>query len=447
MEAPIPITSFENIEKIFLNFNLIFNNIIYQCSFCEKNNAKIRINVISGKDKYETELSFIEFKNTNKYFKMFDTIKELENDLKGLSNSKKIDISNIFENRLDLCINVLTLDNNKAIIQLNKAELDDKEKINLILKENEEIKKDLKLKESKINDLEKEIKDLKKEFLKLSQKIEERFNIEKNDIIKTNINNQSLNKNQNEENNFKQNIIINKKEEIVGKIENNKINNADLNNNKIANNHNYFDNNNQNNILIHNDFNNKENEINNNVEHEGKKLALIQKEENGEEEAYSYQCENKLLLNIFLFEGSDEGVIKLTLANNGKRSWPKNTKLVFDDKSLVKGDEIMLDPQNPGDKKNYEIVFKNLKGFSSGEYKSFLSFNVNGKNYGEILTIKIVIKEKEKPKNEIEEHLETIKEFRDTFGLSKYDYTDEKTFNILKKYDFDMGKAFESLFE
>ena len=144
MEAPIPITSFENIEKIFLSFNLVFNNIIYQCSFCEINNENFRINVISGKDKYETELSFIEFKNLNKYFKMFDTIKGLENDLKGLSDSKKIDISNIFENRLDLCINVLTLEDNKVIIQLNKAELDDKEKINLILKENEEIKKDLK---------------------------------------------------------------------------------------------------------------------------------------------------------------------------------------------------------------------------------------------------------------------------------------------------------------
>ena len=155
MEAPVPVTSFENIEKIFLNFNLAFNNIIYQCSFCEKNNEKIRINVISGKDKYETELGFIEFKTLNKYFKMFDTIKGLENDLKGLSDSKKIDISNIFENRLDLCINVLTLEDNKVIIQLNKAELDDKQKINIILKENEEIKKDLKLKESKINDLEK----------------------------------------------------------------------------------------------------------------------------------------------------------------------------------------------------------------------------------------------------------------------------------------------------
>ena len=173
---------------------------------------------------------------------------------------------------------------------------------------------------------------------------------------------------------------------------------------------------------------------------------MIQKEEN-EEEEYSYQCENELLLCIYLFEGSDEGKINLTLTNNGKKSWPKHTKLVFDEKSLVKGDEIMLDPQNPGDKKKYEIVFKNLKGFSAGEYKSFLSFNINGKNYGEILTIKVIIKEREKPKNEIEAHLETIKKFRDTFGLSKYDYTDEKTFNILKKYDFDMEKAFKSLFE
>ena len=239
MEAPKPITSLgnnENNENNFLNFNLIFNNNTFQCLFYDINNENIKINIISENNKYEIKLSFIEFKNINKYFKMFDTIKELENDLIGLSNSKKIEISNIHNKELDLCINVLTLDNNKVILHLKNVELTDKEKLKLILKEineiknnnniikkgyeeikkeNEEIKKDLKLKDSKINELEKEINYLKNEFLKLS-KSEKQF---KENTEDNNINDKT----------FKSNIILNKKEKdlILNQFQN-KIKKIDL---------------------------------------------------------------------------------------------------------------------------------------------------------------------------------------------------------------------------
>ena len=118
---------------------------------------------------------------------MFDNIKELEADLIGLNNLQIIEISNISEIIISLCINALTIDNNKIIFHLNKKELSEKEKndkkikdneeikkeneemkkqFEEIKKENEEIKKDLKLKESKINLLEKEIQEIKNEFLK-----------------------------------------------------------------------------------------------------------------------------------------------------------------------------------------------------------------------------------------------------------------------------------------
>jgi hypothetical protein len=190
MEAPKPImiTSRDNIENNFLNFNLFFNSTEYECSFFDINNEKIKITIKlnNNHNKFEAILNFNDFKELNKYFKMFDTLKELENDLIGLYNSKKIEISNVSENNLNLCITVLTLDNNKVIITLNKYELSDNEKINIILKENkeiknenQEIKKELKIKEAQINSLEKEIQNLKIEFSNFQKIINEKLIIYK----------------------------------------------------------------------------------------------------------------------------------------------------------------------------------------------------------------------------------------------------------------------------
>ena len=153
MEAPKPLSPIENDDINFLDFSLVFNDTSLKCSFYEIDNDSIKINVLSKENKYETKLSFLDFKKLNRYFKMSDTIKELENDLIGLHKSNKIEIKEIFEKELNLCINVLTLDNNKVIISLKKVDLNDKDKINLLIKENEEIKRDLKIKDSKINEL------------------------------------------------------------------------------------------------------------------------------------------------------------------------------------------------------------------------------------------------------------------------------------------------------
>ena len=125
--------------------------------------------------KMNYELNFIKFKELNKYFKMFDSLKELEDDLTGLNKSGKIEILNVSEKKIDICINVLTLDNNKFIIELYKVELNDKDKINKLIKENEEIKKELKLKDTKIISLEKEMQDLKNNFLNFKNNVEERL--------------------------------------------------------------------------------------------------------------------------------------------------------------------------------------------------------------------------------------------------------------------------------
>ena len=174
MEAAEPImTPSKIIETKFLNLNLIFNNINYECCFYELN-EKIKIDIMVDKVKYENIINFNEFKNLNKYFRMFDNLKELEQDLIGLSNSKKIEIINVSENEILLCINVLTLDNNKTIIQLKKTELKDKELINLLFKEIENIKNENK-------EIKKENEEIKRKLNELNIK-----SIEQEKIIKEN---------------------------------------------------------------------------------------------------------------------------------------------------------------------------------------------------------------------------------------------------------------------
>ena len=108
-------------------------------------------------------------------------------------------------------------------------------------------------------------------------------------------------------------------------------------------------------------------------------------------EDYSYQCKNNSQLIVYTYEGINELKIDLTLLNNGNKPWSLDTKLIFDNNFKIKGEDIKLKPQKPGEKNTYEIILKNFNKFISGEYYTFLKFKVDGQNYGENLMIKIYI--------------------------------------------------------
>ena len=165
-----------------------------------------------------------------------------------------------------------------------------------------------------------------------------------------------------------------------------------------------------------------------------------------EEKIYSYDCPNIMLLNQYIYEGTEQCEINIILKNNGNVKWPKKkTKFVFDDSSQIKEGDIILEPQKIGEEKEYKVKFENLGSLKIGEYKSYLLFNVNGKNYGEKLTLSINVKEK-KEIEEIEKYRDKIKEFRDQFNLDKEEYNDEKLFEILKQHNFNFEDSFSSLF-
>ena len=64
-----------------------------------------------------------------------------------------------------------------------------------------------------------------------------------------------------------------------------------------------------------------------------------------------------------------------------------------------------------------------------------MNFNVNGKNYGNQLKLTIKVKEGK------------ITEFRQTFSLSKEDYSKERLSKALKEKNNTFEQAFESLFD
>ena len=157
----------------------------------------------------------------------------------------------------------------------------------------------------------------------------------------------------------------------------------------------------KNNIIYYNN-----NIINNNIFHNAHIF---------EKDKYSFKCTNQNeLQNIIVLEKSKNLNMEITIENNGKNKWPSNkTKLVFNKDSNLIGEDIILHPQNPGERKNYQINIFELETYPYSIYAFELIFKVDEKQYGEKINFNIEIINKEK-----KEELEKIEEFRKEYTLS-----------------------------
>ena len=153
-----------------------------------------------------------------------------------------------------------------------------------------------------------------------------------------------------------------------------------------------------------------------------------------------------MYLTVYIYKGTDEAEFEIFLRNNGTKTWGADSKLKNDRTSPLKTDDILLAQQMPNEERGYKTVIKNLGNLKEGEYKTFFFFYTNGKIRGEKIIAMVKIKEKDNKKNEIEENMDKINEFRDTFGLKEEEYSNEKTLQILKDNGFDFQSAFSSLF-
>ena len=162
---------------------------------------------------------------------------------------------------------------------------------------------------------------------------------------------------------------------------------------------------------------------------------------------YSYKCDysNNVNLSAYIYVGTDSAKIDLVLINDGTLDWPNNCKLIFEKNSKVKGNEIKLKSQKKDEKQKYEVIFNNLKDLDEGEYKSYLRFYRDGDFMGEKLTLTIKVKKKEDPDEEMNNNMDKINEFRETFNLSENDFSNRQLFEALKSNDFDPEQAFISI--
>ena len=183
------------------------------------------------------------------------------------------------------------------------------------------------------------------------------------------------------------------------------------------------------------------------IKKEDDDFHLFHEKKEEEQEVYSYDCPNIMYLQQIIYVGTNTSNFSVIMKNNGKLDWPKNkTKLVFDKDSRIKGKDVELDPLKIGEEKTYTIIIEALSHLVEGIYNANVWFNVNNKNYGKMLNLRVeIIKKKEDP---IKKYMKQIEEFRAQFELlDKNEWTDEYLYEQLKENEFDYTRAFAKMFE
>ena len=151
-----------------------------------------------------------------------------------------------------------------------------------------------------------------------------------------------------------------------------------------------------------------------------------------------------MILQQYIYMGTDTAEIPLMLKNTGVHYWPQNsTKIVFDKKCQIKGEDVLLNCLKPGDEQKCVVEIKGLGNLPEGQYETGVYFNIKGRNFGNMIKMKIIIIKKDvapkiKYKNE-------IKKFRDEYSLKEDEYSDEDLYNILESNSFNLEKAFRCI--
>ena len=175
-EAPCPITSgFEKtIEVNIIKNNIEYNNIIYSFYLNKIDDNKLKFVLIQDDKidiKFENQFDLNYFHNKNKYFKMFDSLSDLEKDLSELIKNKNITIININNNKeVNLELKVFSRNDNLVNFQLNKVELNENEKIDNLIKDISNIKEEFqKFKNDYINENKKLKEELYNKDIRISE--------------------------------------------------------------------------------------------------------------------------------------------------------------------------------------------------------------------------------------------------------------------------------------
>ena len=293
----------------------------------------------------------------------------------------------------------------------------DKSNINLINKKNINLNniQNIEIKDfNYINEINEDDNILSKtQVIQKNKKINLEYIEDKNDILNLNKNN-------------------NKKDELINVNNNNNLNNINIQQKQVLTPQGPNDNqnnNHKNNFMV--TPGGEDNQIKNN---------------NQVNSDYSFDCTNAMYLTLYIYEGTEQEKLEITLRNNGIKTWPKNTKFKIIEPSDFNLDDIILSQQKPNEEKSYYIYFNGLSNYRVGEYQANLAFCCDEKIYGETLVARVKIKEINNSNKDIEDNIDKINEFRETFNLSEDEFPNDKILTILQENNFNFEEAFGSLF-
>ena len=391
--------------------------------------------------------SFEEYKNrTNQ--ELIYLQKQLEESNANLNKKDEIirSLNNVqTENRR----NIMDLKNQFADFNItNEKDRVNNEKIKSL--ENEII-----IYKNKISELNSKLKEEKEKNVLLikeyKNKIEEKYKLKQkyfsdalNNIFVKSLKekNKEILKNIDEVKKFKENIKKNINEKLMIKFDKDKYKNEIIydaikcnkclkipisnKNNKIG----------KNNIFNHNQNNNI---INNYIAQENEGVNVIK---NQDKDKYSFKCINQNVLEgIIVLERSKILNRHIIIENTGNKKWPSKAKLVFnEDCNFLIGKDIVLQPQKPGERRNYQIDISDLETYPYSKYAAELIFKVDRQQYGEKIDLNIEITINK-------DDIDKIEQFRKHYNLSKEHYSDNAILKALKEKNYDFKEAYVFLFQ
>ena len=438
------IGSLNNKKNILKSIKKIFDE--YQN---EKKNKHNKENYVENIRKEEEDMKSHIIENSK------IRLSKLKNNNNNINNTKEIAENNRLKNTKKSIIDELqNLKNEKTKIEKEHKTIikkihDDKEKARLEKQKNEEerIKRELELQKKREKEEEEKLKRQKEEEEKLKRQKEEKEKRELEEKLKRDVEEKLKRENDKK-------IEEQKKKEEIEKNNNKKRkknketdtfhllgvsdDEAEVNDDELGN------------MNINDELDNKKDD----ESKEFNKLPKIEKidkekikmRDSGRVKLYDYECLNLMSLQQVIYEGTESVEFELLLKNNGFSDWPPNqTKLIFDSKSQLNGKSVMLKSLGKNEQQKCIVKINDLEKLKEGEYDAFVSFNVNGVNYGNLLKLKVVIKKKEI--DPIEEHMEEINNFRKEFNLDDGEFSDKKLYDVLVENNFEQEKAFLKIIE
>ena len=139
MDAPTPIflKPIETIEKEknITDFSLKYNKIDYQCSLYNVNDSSLKF-ILRPSDNflitYQKEFDFSQFQELNRNFRIYENLKEIQNDLISYIKQNQLTIDKQDKNSITLKLSLVAKKENLVMFNLFKKDLPDKEKFKII---------------------------------------------------------------------------------------------------------------------------------------------------------------------------------------------------------------------------------------------------------------------------------------------------------------------------